>query len=397
MHERYSTQYFHTLTGTPLPLDAPAEMAGFTRYWGNLGLFVPYEYGNLTGPQFGFVAGRSETGFWITGRGSNKIDQPLWSHVSEVDFKQRTLTVHNNKASLNAPLAARIFGARPDIRYIVHFHFPLPSAFALPHDTAPGTLEDAIICDALPHNIFYQPHHGSLVLLHSLEEWIPLLLRESVYQAGAHNYNRAYARFLQQNRFSKFVRTQARQGAKAIGDIGCGTGESTRSLLLLSPQVTLIEPSAVMLAEACKTHPQLKHQNASASTFTGEFDLLVMRQAFNYILPNQYGATFRHIFQHLASGGSFIFNTFSPLQPDQALKVRHDQDNNGGHTAEGSLLEGDQIHHLQTLVSPQGNVMDYNQFFNTNVDLIRQQLEAAGFSVQLEQESNSLYFSCTRN
>jgi ubiquinone/menaquinone biosynthesis C-methylase UbiE len=197
---------------------------------------------------------------------------------------------------------------------------------------------------------------------------------------------------LRQDQFAEFVIRHAPEAAM-VADLACGTGESARPLLKTYANITLIDQSEPMLQEAGRKFPALVRQHASALDFTGEYDLITMRQAFNYIPVGQYGQTFDHIFSRLLPGGMFIFNTFSPMTEDKQGSATFE---NGDYSVESSWLWQGKIHHLQLLTSPLGNALDYNVFQNTDLVAIESTLDRAGFIVRQLKQGKAHYFCATR-
>ena len=90
---------------------------------------------------FGTVAVRCGSGFVTTGRGKRELDS-----ITLVDAVNHTLKVVSAskklKASLNAPLLARMFD-NPAVDYIVHYHEQVPGLPTYPY-APPGTVRDSI-------------------------------------------------------------------------------------------------------------------------------------------------------------------------------------------------------------------------------------------------------------
>lgn len=108
---------------------------------------------------FGTVAVRFHSGFLTTGRGKKELDDIVY--VSDVNHKKREVYVVGvpKKASLNAPLLARLF-ENPAVDHIVHYHKQEPSlvtAFYAP----PGTVRDTERVNAASFNI---EGHGCMLL-----------------------------------------------------------------------------------------------------------------------------------------------------------------------------------------------------------------------------------------
>ena len=134
-------------------------------------LFV--EVGDM---KFGTVAWRFTNqnggfGFVTTARGKQESGDLI--AVLDVNHKSRTvivLTEHTKlmKATLNAPLLARIFEARPDVHGILHFHREEKGLMVQPY-APPGTVRDTDRDVRVPFNI---ENHGSFMFLNNKGEVI---------------------------------------------------------------------------------------------------------------------------------------------------------------------------------------------------------------------------------
>ena len=92
-----------------------------------------------SGVVFGTVAIRCPEGFLTTGRGKHELDTVV--QVRKVDHEKKEVIVGGHiKASLNAPLLARIF-ENPEVEYIVHYHEQESGIPTQPY-APPGTKRD---------------------------------------------------------------------------------------------------------------------------------------------------------------------------------------------------------------------------------------------------------------
>jgi hypothetical protein len=108
---------------------------------------------------FGSAAVRSGAGFWTTGRGKRELFER--ARVESVDHGSRTVAVSEGKASLNAPLMARVFELLPQARSIVHGHVQLAGLPTLEW-AQPGTVADSLRTVRGSFNI---DRHGCFVAL----------------------------------------------------------------------------------------------------------------------------------------------------------------------------------------------------------------------------------------
>lgn len=122
-------------------------------------VFVEVEGGLL----FGTVAKRRADGvsFWTTARGKRELEQAVL--VTKVDHQALRVFTQGERATLNAPLLARIFEAMPEVQTIVHGHVQVPSLPTLPY-APPGTVRDSQR-DLSENNSFNIAEHGCFFLL----------------------------------------------------------------------------------------------------------------------------------------------------------------------------------------------------------------------------------------
>lgn len=107
---------------------------------------------------FGTVAVRNGNGFVTTGRGKRELDSI--AHVGYVDHDQKKVYVGGNgKASLNAPLLARVF-ENPQVDYLVHYHEQVEALPTYPY-APPGTVRDT---ERPNHTSFNISEHGCMLL-----------------------------------------------------------------------------------------------------------------------------------------------------------------------------------------------------------------------------------------
>jgi len=107
---------------------------------------------------FGTIAVRHQSGFVTTGRGKRELDSV--AYVAKVDHAKRKVYVTDNaKASLNAPLLAKIFD-NPAVETIVHYHEQVPNLPTHPY-APPGTVRDSERPNGTSFNI---QEHGCMLL-----------------------------------------------------------------------------------------------------------------------------------------------------------------------------------------------------------------------------------------
>lgn len=106
---------------------------------------------------FGTVAARCGDGFVTTGRGKRELDSV--ARVLRVDHETRTVSVSDGKASLNAPLLARMF-ENPRVESIVHYHQEAQGLPTYPY-APPGSVRDTDRPNTTSFNI---KEHGCMLL-----------------------------------------------------------------------------------------------------------------------------------------------------------------------------------------------------------------------------------------
>lgn len=107
---------------------------------------------------FGTVAVRHRDGFVTTGRGKRELDS--FAFVTKVDHSKKVVYVtKQGKASLNAPLLARMF-ENPRVNEIVHYHEQVLGIPTYPY-APPGTARDSDRPNGTSLNI---AEHGCMLL-----------------------------------------------------------------------------------------------------------------------------------------------------------------------------------------------------------------------------------------
>lgn len=110
-----------------------------------------------TGLIFGTVAKRHGNRFVTTGRGKHETES--FSYVASVDDVSRVVTVAGQKASLNAPLLAKMF-ENPAVDHVVHYHEQVAGIPTYPY-ALPGTRRDT---DRKNETSFNIADHGCILL-----------------------------------------------------------------------------------------------------------------------------------------------------------------------------------------------------------------------------------------
>ncbi|OGG40958.1 hypothetical protein A2118_01730 [Candidatus Kaiserbacteria bacterium GWA2_50_9] len=138
---------------------APEEVVSTMRAW--IKRYADHFLATEAGLIFGTVAVRHKSGFVTTGRGKRELNSI--AHVARVDHAQRVVCATGNvKASLNAPLLARMF-ENSQVETIVHYHEQVPNLPSFPY-APPGSARDTARPNATSFNI---QGHGCILLFDS--------------------------------------------------------------------------------------------------------------------------------------------------------------------------------------------------------------------------------------
>lgn len=415
IESRFSRNHYRTahtkVERLPLPEDDVDRFLGQGRRLSQLALFAPYLDGSHE--EFGFLAQRTNQGTLITGRGSSKskgnVDEiALVTAVDEANCGLE-VTSTGKKAALNANLAHLILEHRPEVNVIVHSHIDHVDAVRSVRQTAPSTREDwdavkPFVLDG--ESIIHQPYHGLLILLEDLAELQGVLERNRIYEAHPEHYDMAYGRFQSSTTFIDRV-CQDISTSDRVLDMAAGTGEVSRALLERGiADVVLRDRSTAMLAVAQSKLPDLDSQRfqtgaMEAVTDVAAFDRILVRQAINYVAPDDLIEVFSRFHRALRAGGTLHFNTFKAdtTQIPLLRSVRNEDDEYVVRTREGNLIEGDRIFHGQhseifTKHQPgYQQVYDLNSFYIHADDAFRSAGAQAGFSnVWVDSHGHSLAY-----
>lgn len=125
----------------------------------------------VNGMKFGTVAWRAERGFVTTARGKKETEE--LAYVLGASHDSRAVTVLRNnggtsKATLNAPLLARIFEKNPTVHGILHFHHQ-EAGLTMQGWAPPGTVRDTERDVREPFNV---EGHGCYLFLNEKGEVI---------------------------------------------------------------------------------------------------------------------------------------------------------------------------------------------------------------------------------
>lgn len=415
IEQRHSKKHYKTelkkVDELPVNLEEVNGFLGEIHRLSHLALFAEYLRGDRE--EFGFVAKRTGRGTLITGRGSSKSKASVddLALITGIDEARRVMTVESTggKAALNANVAHRIMEEREDVNYIVHSHIPLPGADHATMQSSPGTQEDWDRMKDLVKSgsqVIYQPGHGVIVLLKSLDELVPMLSEKNIYAARPEYYDSAYARFQKSPRFMEIVKDGLARNGKYL-DLAGGTGEVTRQLVDEGfSDITIADASGKMLQVAREKLPELEEDRFQIKAMEemddeGVYDGIFIRQAVNYIPQDRLADVFTRLKRAMKSGGRLVFNSFVAEGLVSDLKeVRREQVGPTiTLTREGNIIEnGTVIHGQRTEVFDVKSgayeiVYDLNKFNMYDATTFEQALKDGGFEdIEVIQEGRSLYF-----
>lgn len=410
-----------TLSGLPETVEGDlTEVVQNTKEWAKLSLFPKYESHDpqYPGAEFGFVAKRTEAGTLITARASAK-ENPGAEDFALITGVGEDGSVHvrssGRKASLNAPLAHRILGERPDINYVVHSHIFLPKGITVPDSSTPGTLDDwEAVASAVRGGarVVNQPHHGTLILLEDPQELLPLLMENSLYKHDSHLYDLAYARFQatpeKPTSLERVIRDMDVPAHSRVLDLCCGTGASTIALQALGLEdVDFADGSPSMLAVAemrlGRKGKVVELQNMGIFP-EWEYDLVTVRQAFAYVQPRDLDKVAQNIARILKPTGRFVFNGFAQMAAGtmKSRDFEFEQDNVIVRTREDNQITDEAVLHTQRSEIVDFNtgrwdaILDVNHFHQHAPARLREAFANVGLSLCVHQQGNSICYVAAR-
>jgi hypothetical protein len=243
---------------------------------------------------FGCFAIRKEKGFITTKRGKiNKNNE--YTYVKEVDFLK--LEINSlDKATLNAPLLAKIFNDNPKIKYIIHGHSQLGAKL---HDQYefPGTLEETFLSQKIKkNNILNLPYHGYIATFETFKECQNFLVYSKNSELNWNSYQMEFPdRYIKPSRLDDILKNMDFSMLKNALDIGGGI---TGTLALKGKINTdILDPFV--------SKPDWINNTVIFET-NSKYDLIVARGSFNYLTTQN----IKKINSLINDNGIFIFNTF---------------------------------------------------------------------------------------
>ncbi|OGF27830.1 hypothetical protein A2331_07030 [Candidatus Falkowbacteria bacterium RIFOXYB2_FULL_34_18] len=427
---RLSQKHFRTITETDINFvdNYYAEILKFKEmiksFW-SLSMFEEYYEGACK--HFGAVAMRmSDGGFLTTARGSNKKDigHEDIVYVRSVDFNHREIQVLSlgKKASLNAPVMAKIFDNRSDASLILHSHIDLNLQNTTEDDYEPGTEED--IAEIEKHlkdkKIVKLKNHGLIAVGRDIKEIIKIIGDKHAYNIFPEYYDIIYKRFQKSDDFLRLVFKHSEK-IYPILDVCAGTGDVSEHLARAGyNNIYMVDKSTYMMRIARerlyaykKIYVSCYVDEASEFNIDDKFHAIVMRQAINYAM-NYEGLIkiLKNVYRHLRSGGKFIFNAPSYIESQRFSTTReYDYEEQGYDVRifENNSMAGRILTHTQNciLISEKGikKYYDLNRFGMFTKNEFEKAIKEAGFSsheffgkglLEYNQKSNSIYAICIK-
>lgn len=383
----------HKITAIPVG-DVPQHIQQLAKY----GLFEPYVAGDSR--EFGFVACRQPTGMLITGRGSNKTTCSSKDLAMVTAFNGLNQVSHSEalKPSRNSHLAWKLLETHPGINWVIHTHMPMAGAPYFAY-SVPGTESDWATVKTQLHpsyRAFNQHHHGSVILLSDLDQLADTLLQHNLFKVPRENaYELSYQRF-ENNGLLNMVVAGVSKGSHIL-DAASGSGAFARKLRAAGYQVTAAEPNPI---GALQQPPVLPVTLEQLSACGSEFDAVTIRQAINYLQPEQLKAFFIEAFKVVKPGGRLFFDTFLAEASIKPYRVQASSDASMELlTKEFNLVNDGQIQHsqvTQVYAKHKGisnlKLYDFNVFNLVKPEQFKQAFGPWQVTASI-QEGNSLRYS----
>jgi SAM-dependent methyltransferase len=158
-------------------------------------------------------------------------------------------------------------------------------------------------------------------LYHELADWWPLLSAPEDYAEEAGIYR-------------DFLRATSTGPLRAVLELGSGGGNNA-SFLKKHFELTLVDPSAGMLAVSQRLNPECEHHQGDMRTFRmdRQFDAVFVHDAVCYMTtPEDLRRAMETAFVHLRPGGVALFC------PDCTTETFEPSTEHGGHDGDGRAL-----------------------------------------------------------
>lgn len=408
IEERIDCEYYNTKIVDGFPNDLNTEnFQTLIKDCSNYSLFNYYGEGRV-GAEFGSIGMRTKYGILTTGRGSRKKNSNTndFSIIKNIKNKDIELFSNGIKATLNAPTLYKIFLDRKDVNFIVHSHVYLANGvFVDAYGAAPGTDNDYdVIKDVVKsgHNVINQYGHGCFILLNKLDELLPILLKNGLYNSPySKYYDIAYHRF-EKGSLENAIESLNLNKDISVLDLACGTGKSTVELLKLGfKNVDLADASKDMLDVAEKRIDKngIIASFEDLSSIKSKYDLITIRQAFSYLNKKDLESFISDIKNIINDKGYLIFNMFHSLSNNITSRFDEFSVENGYiKTVETNIIEDDFIIHSQRTEYFNSNeglylpLYDLNCFNQYNLNDLKTSFENNGFFVDLRIKNKSACF-----
>lgn len=408
INERLNCEYYSTDFVDKFPKELDLTMfKKIINDCSHYSLFNHYGDGRK-GAEFGSIAMKTDFGILTTGRGTKKKNSDIddFAVIKSIEGNKIQLSSNNMKATLNAPTLYKILKARDDINFVVHSHVYLANGvFVDAYGAAPGTENDYNIIKEFVlngANVINQYGHGSFILLKSLDDLLPTLLANGLYNSPySKYYDIAYHRFEKGSLEENIENLKLNKDIKVL-DLACGTGKSAESLLSLGfNNVDIADASYDMLKVAEKRigNKGVVAKFEDLSNVKDKYDLITIRQAFSYLNKKDVSIFINELKSVLNKNGYLVFNMFHSL--DDGITSRYDEFKENDliiKTLETNIIENGLIIHSQrteyfnSVESLYLPLYDINCFHQYDLNELKDIFESEGFNVDLIVKNKSACF-----
>ena len=211
----------------------------------------------------------------------------------------------------------------------------------------------------------------------------------SAYQCLANYYNRFTTEDADYTKWAQFILRNISVTAKKGVDLACGTGKMTRILAANRLDVTGMDCSQEMLAQATAQGGKCRYVCQSLQDFQtpSQVDFVtIVNDGVNYLAPTETGSFFAKVFSSLKRGGTFIFDVSSSYKLTQVVANNvFFVDDEDVTCLWNNTLEDGKVQMDLTFFVKDGNV--YNRYDESHVQYVHptqqltNQLQQAGFEV----------------
>jgi len=318
---------------------------------------------------FGTFALRRENGFLTTPRG--KMGEKVSPVYVETNIEDNEVKV-SSKATLNAPLLAKLLIDNPDVNVLLHGHEVMGEELELGY-TFPGTVEE-LSCSKYYGGDFLikLDHHGFIAGFNDNRSAIDWMINYYNEKLDWNRYSQSFPeRYVKASKFDNFLL----DNLKNLPTLEIGGGKGSKfsrdfngDLFLLDPYVDLDDSIYVERDEF----------ESSKS-----YEQIVSRGSFNYLTEKQILCVMKKI----KSKGRWIFNSFQEAPKEIIKRDFIAEDNHGKEISE--YLKPDLIKH--SLLFKDTSLIHY--FFYRDLDSLEKLAKLSGCSIKvLDIHKNSIVY-----